>query len=79
MALELLDRLCRANYDVGYVQNVFGNAIVHHQRVVTGGANVVGIIAHKGMPVPYNWLQDLKILIDGGVVGLLDNHGVRGV
>ena len=33
---------------------------------------------YRGMLVPENWLQDLKILIYGRVVGLLDNPHVGG-
>ena len=61
------------------VQNVLGSAVVHHQGVVTGGANVVGTTDHVGTLVPYDWLQDLRKLIYGGVVGLLHNPAVGGV
>lgn len=54
-------------------KNVFESVVVHHQRVVTVGANVVGIVHHKGTLGSKNWLQDLKLLSYNGVVGLLDN------
>jgi hypothetical protein len=72
MVLDHTDCPFRANYEVGYwVQNDFENRVVHHQCVVTGGANTTH--------VPNNWLQDLKILIYGGVVGLPDNLAIGGV
>ena len=78
--MDLLGRSRRPNYEVGgRVQNVLESVVVHHERVGTGGADVVGTTYHRGTLVPYNWLQDLKILIYGGVVGLPDNLAVGGI
>ena len=78
--MNLPDRPHRANYEVGgQVQNAFEGIVIHHQRVVIGVANVVGIADHSGTLVPYNWLQEIKILIYGGVIGLPDNPAVGGV
>ena len=43
-----------------------------------GEANVVGTTDHKGMAVPDNWLQDLKILIYSRVVGFPDDPAIAG-
>ena len=76
--MDLLDRPCRANYEVGRrVQNVIGSAIVHHECVLVDGADVRGDAYQGWTLVAKNGTQDVEILGGRGVAWFFDDLAVR--